>query len=132
MSGLVCWVEIHHHRDDAIKIGTAVVFAATESDAMAAAAKYHGWNPETEPVHGVRRAPEFDAHAPGPVPAEALLDAGWHIRCADCGRTLDSDSEDEETGEPLALQFSGEDVFCSVDHYENLLEVQRRNREKRT
>lgn len=31
-----------------------------------------------------RRAPNFDSFAPGPVPVEALLQAGWRFECGHC------------------------------------------------
>lgn len=41
----------------------------------------------------VRRAPQFDAFAPGPVPISAMLDDGWHFECSCCYRRI-SYSED--------------------------------------
>jgi hypothetical protein len=41
----------------------------------------------------VRRAKQFDAYAPGPVPISALLEDGWHFECSCCYRRI-SLSED--------------------------------------
>lgn len=39
----------------------------------------------------MRRAPEFDAHAPGPVPVRVLYEAGWTVTCYQCEHELDED-----------------------------------------
>lgn len=36
----------------------------------------------------VKRAPEYDVHAPGPVPISALLENGWYFECSCCLRRL--------------------------------------------
>lgn len=50
------------------------------------------------------RAPEFDAHAPGPVPKQVLIDAGWSFECAGCGTLIRS------CNSPLV---AGDWVYCS-------------------
>jgi len=64
------------------------------------------------------RAPEFDPYAPGPVPASALLAAGWWMECSHCSRHVsadgpddwgDEDGEDGDAPDPVCV---GESVYC--------------------
>lgn len=66
---LVCWVGTEPMDDE----GHAIEF---HPDGPA----------ERESRDGVpmRRAPEFDRHAPGPIPLKALLAANWQVGCAHC------------------------------------------------
>lgn len=51
------------------------------------------------------RAPEFDSYAPGPVPIEAMLKAGWNWSCMSCERYV----YDDTPGKVIV----GEYVFCN-------------------
>lgn len=44
---------------------------------------------EFEEVGSCKREPKFDAYAPGPVPAHAMLAHGWTLECAGCGMMYD-------------------------------------------
>lgn len=45
-----------------------------------------------ESVESCRRAPQFDRYAPGPVPEEVLIAAGWWFECRGCSKTVTDDS----------------------------------------
>jgi hypothetical protein len=69
-------------------------------------------------VTSCRRAPQFDAYAPGPVPPLILIENGWWFECLHCSVKVDSDGEawDDEGEllpplEPVAHGLTG--VFCS-------------------
>ncbi|MDP4076227.1 hypothetical protein [Acidovorax sp. A1169] len=86
-----------------------------------AAARRQGANElgtEFEYVEHCRRAPWADAYAPGPVPVEATLAAGWRWGCQHCdctfdidGRGYDEDDEREDDFGPVGDERSG--VYCS-------------------
>lgn len=63
----------------------AVVYAASQALARAANSTSDSMLSDV-----YRRAPEFDVHAPGPVPVSSLLDHGWYSHCANhgCGRRI--------------------------------------------
>ena len=44
----------------------------------------------------VVRSPHFDAYAPGPVPEQALYEAGWWFECAHCGAKIDQGEERDD------------------------------------
>jgi hypothetical protein len=57
----------------------------------------------------VRRAPEFDSHAPGPVPLKDLMEAGWYAYCSNhgCQRKLslgDDDTWAPPPGDPRIVE----------------------------
>jgi len=65
-----------------------------------------------------RRAPQFDRYAElGAVPPLVLIDAGWRFECDHCGRAIDLDADDEDTGPELnpAGDKQGH-VFCCPEH----------------
>lgn len=67
MASVVAWVvklDDDHHE---------VVFERSEARARVRGARKEGLQPHDAKA---RREPRFDTHAPGPVPAEALLAAG--------------------------------------------------------
>jgi len=78
---LLAWQDDHDDHD----AGNVVVFARTQLQARAKVARERGMALEEAAV--VRR-PEFDAHAPGPVPAEVLLANGWWLECGHCSHEI--------------------------------------------
>lgn len=98
-----------------------IVFAATEEEA-------HATGEIGFAADKVERAPEFDRFSPGPVPAKALLDAGWwytcqecehHVAadgCEDCGERLREETPHEvEDPGPVYDADDPEVVYCSQD-----------------
>lgn len=55
----------------------------------------------------IRRAPEFDKHAPGPVSIGTLLSAGWFYDCGRCGRQVYADTDGAIIRE--------KEVYCSAE-----------------
>ena len=89
-------------------------------------ARRNGANELDIPFEGVescRLAPEFDEFAPGPVPAKALLAAGWWQYCSGCGKQVredDDEFEDEAETIPAQLVYVGDhSVFCSQSCHDN-------------
>lgn len=73
-----------------------------------ATARRHGANEigcEWEEIESCRRMPVLDQYAPGPVPASALLAAGWWFECMHCGTQVYDDHEGHLT--------EGQNVYCS-------------------
>lgn len=70
--------------------GHEVVYERNEARARVRWARAAGHAPEDVTAE---REPELDAHAPGPVPAEALLAAGWWLECAGCYSVLIGEAE---------------------------------------
>ncbi len=101
------------HVQDEWGEGHAVVVYHTSN----AAARRIGCSEMDEPWERVscRRAPEFDQYAPGPVPGEAYMRAGWWQMCgySTCCTPVYPD-------EPEAPYFLNparpEAVFCSAEH----------------
>jgi hypothetical protein len=67
---------------------TRIVFAKSNGAARFPYARDLDWDFREVTV---RRAPEFDGFAPGPVPASALLEHGWRVECSHCYRMLSFD-----------------------------------------
>ena len=69
-----------------------------------------------ESVESCRRAPQFDAYSPGPVPERALLQNGWWFECHHCGRRVSNDMSEEEAeeGEELEATVIDKRVYCSA------------------
>lgn len=122
-SPLVAWVETHWTGEsyhDIQEYGTAIVYATNERRAEIKAARWHGWHPLMESVHGVKRAPEFDCDSPGPVQAETLLGKGWSMTCFGCEKRVEDGMDydydtDEEFDEPSNTDgpiYDGEFVYC--------------------
>jgi hypothetical protein len=84
-SPLVAWVEIPYPDSD-YSMSIAIVFATSEGRAKIKAARYHGQDPRSESVYGIKRAPEFDCDSPGPVKSLTLLDNGWWLTCHGCNK----------------------------------------------
>lgn len=62
-----------------------VVFASTNTAARRSYVSSRGDEPENLKVS---RAPQFDEHAPGPVPISAYLENGWFHECENCRRVI--------------------------------------------
>lgn len=88
-----------------------VCWVATEAlDDEGNAIEFHPEGPvERESREGVpmRRAPEFDEHAPGPVPLAALLAAGWQAACRYCGHMLHPDDACEQCADECECETVG-------------------------
>jgi hypothetical protein len=69
---------------------TEIVFAATNGAARFPYARRLDWDFRDVKV---RRAPEYDAYAPGPVPVSVMLDHGWRFECFECYRMLSLDMD---------------------------------------
>lgn len=70
-----------------------VVFARSNTQARRRGAPKIDSEPESVEV---KRAPEFDSYAPGPVPDQALYEAGWWFECHHCGARISEDEERDE------------------------------------
>lgn len=100
--------------------GQEIVFATSEGRARVLGARLVGDDPREVTV---RHEPRFDAHAPGPVPADALLAAGWWLTCGWCEHhvteegchTCAEDAEDEGTSAPEPVTH-GTSAWCSTAH----------------
>lgn len=73
--------------------GGIVVFANSNAAARREGGLELGGDWST--VDTCRRAPEFDQYAPGPVPAQALLDAGWWLECHGCSERIQEEWNEE-------------------------------------
>jgi hypothetical protein len=115
---LLCFVV--EDDDDVLELGSRFVFTTRERDARKIAAGEFSTDPG-DPSVILRRAPEFDRYAPGPVPPQALLDAGWWITCAECEHHVSDDGCDDCANERVDDQpmpppvVCGGMVFCSQD-----------------
>lgn len=109
-----------------------VVFADSEAEA-------HRLAEDRDLGDEVTRAPELDRWAPGPVPRQALLDAGWWFECRSCGHHVMGDgcsdcAEEAEEGAAAPEPYvRGETVYCSracyADDVQERWERRRRARE---
>lgn len=75
-------------------------------------------NTEWEGIDYCRRAPEFDAYAPGPVPLDVMIKNGWWFECQHCGRRVDEDltqtaEDDGLDPDNFQVVMQGRSVFCS-------------------
>jgi hypothetical protein len=68
-----------------------VVFAVSGARARQTGASELGT--DWDGIEFCRRAPEFDAYAPGPVPQRALYDAGWWFECGHCEQRVHQEEE---------------------------------------
>ena len=74
-----------------------------------------------EEVDSCRRAPEFDAYAPGPVPLHATLAAGWWHQCSHCGVRFEQEGrhgygdpgDDDDREDPFEPVRSAGSDYCS-------------------
>lgn len=117
MADLLAWVV---SPTDALpgECSSFVVFARSEGRARVKHARAEGMEPREV---AARRESRLDSHAPGPVPASALLAMGWHFECCYCLHEVDEegcsacwdDAEEvdgEEQPDPVTR---GESVWCS-------------------
>lgn len=61
---------------------------------------------EFEDVESCNRRPEFDVHAPGPVPLNVLLKAGWWFTCQGCSREFEEEGFRGEEDDEIAQGFA--------------------------
>ena len=96
-----------------------VVFAASGVVARREGAQELGC--DFEDIESCRLAPEFDNHAPGPVPIAALIEAGWWYHCGGCSKKVHEDDECED-GSPAVPFYPDEgNVYCSRDCYDSAM-----------
>lgn len=71
-----------------------IIFAKSDIEAKRRWANNHDWGG----IAGIsaRREPQWDKHAPGPVPSLVLVGDGWWMECHGCERRIDADSLGEE------------------------------------
>lgn len=79
--------------------GACVVFAVSNAAARTKAAAELGT--DWHGLESCRRAPEFDAYAPGPVPPLVLIKHGWWMECLHCGRKVHEHMDDDLLDEGL-------------------------------
>lgn len=95
--------------------GHSVITFATSS----AAARREGGselNLEFDEVESCKRAPWADQYAPGPVPLQAYLDAGWWFECHHCGVRFDQDdraSDDDRDDQLEPVEDGQRNYYCS-------------------
>jgi hypothetical protein len=73
---------------------------------------------EWENVEHCQRKPEFDQYAPGPVPADVLIEHGWWFECWHCDRRVSEDLKQEVEDDDLDpndfdIITDGHAVYCS-------------------
>lgn len=106
--------QVNVESDDAY---SCVVFATNSATARREGASE--LNADWEDVDSCRRAPHFDEYAPGPVPASAMIEAGWWFECHHCNQRVSKDSEYDDDGneiEPGAYVTRKQQVFCCQEH----------------
>lgn len=97
--------------------GASIVFASNNATARREGASE--LDVDWSEVDSCRRAPQFDAYAPGPVPAAVLIEHGWRYECtrSGCSSWVYSDEEDRcfsTAGDPycceacMARDFAGQ------------------------
>lgn len=96
--------------------GCSIQFAAHAATARANGA--NELNLLFEEVDSCRRAPEFDQHAPGPVPLHATLAAGWWHYCTGCQARFDQDErnhgdDDDREDEFEPVEDAKGNPYCS-------------------
>jgi len=90
-----------------------IVFATTGVAARRMAA--NEMDCEFETVEYCRRAPQFDQYAPGPVPIQAMIDAGWWWTCAATSERIDSDCTGYVIDEARRLVFAS--PWARLDYF---------------
>lgn len=93
-----------------------VVFATNSATARREGASEIGV--EWESIESCRRAPHFDKYAPGPVPTEEMIKAGWWFECLGCGQRVSDDYEYDDEGNeiaPGAYVVRKSHVFCTQE-----------------
>jgi hypothetical protein len=98
--------------------GSVIVFAVSNAPArrMGASELDLDW----DSVESCRRVPHFDQYAPGPVPVDALIDAGWRFSCDrwECQQPIahdyiDDDGEEIDTAGAYVVR--ARQVFCAQE-----------------
>lgn len=106
--------QVNVDADDAY---SCVVFAINSATARREGASELGYS--WEDVESCKRTPGFDQYAPGPVPAAAMIEAGWWFECHHCGQRVSSDYEYDDDGNeiaPGAYVTRKQQVFCCQEH----------------
>lgn len=67
-----------------------IIFAKSSIEAKRRWSNEH-WDGETISGISAQRQPHWDQHAPGPVPALEMIDAGWYFECHGCGTQISND-----------------------------------------
>jgi len=98
--------------------GSVIVFAVSNAPARREGASELGL--DWDSVEGCRRAPQFDAYAPGPVPVDVLIESGWHFTCDrwECQQVIDRahiDDDGEEVDTAGTYVVRARKVFCSPE-----------------
>lgn len=70
--------------------GCVIQFATNSATARREGANEIGC--EWEDIDYCNRRPHLDAYAPGPVPPEVLIDAGWWFECGRCYSHVNEDT----------------------------------------
>lgn len=100
--------------DDRIE-GPRIVLAFANSERVALAKGAREFDTDSgDDDLSIARAPWADEYAPGPTPAQVLIDQGWTLQCHHCDQTFDEyviDGEgDEHVVTPLGNDFR---CWCS-------------------
>lgn len=125
-----------------------VLFARTSIEAKRRWANRHDWPPNVLAGISAIRKPEWDKHAPGPVPALEMIGEGWYFECHGCNYMINSDeigerkspgwygpdeyALDREYGPDLTLpiiapvELPGQRVFCCPTCRDETLDEERR------
>ena len=98
--------------------GSVIVFAVSNAPArrLGAAELDLDW----DSVESCRRAPHFDEYAPGPVPIDAMIEAGWNFTCDrwECQAPIDRahiNDEGEEIDTAGTYVVRRRQVFCTQE-----------------
>jgi len=98
--------------------GSVIVFAVSNAPARQKGA--NELDLDWDSVESCRRAPHFDAYAPGPVPVDVLIENGWHFTCArwECQQTIDrahinDDGDEIDTAGTYVAR--AQRVFCTQE-----------------
>jgi len=98
--------------------GSVIVFATSNAPARRMGASE--LNLDWDSVESCRRAPHFDQYAPGPVPVDVMIEAGWRFACDrwECQQPISHDYIDDD-GDEIDTAGSyivrGRQVFCTQE-----------------
>jgi hypothetical protein len=98
--------------------GSVIVFAASNAPARRMGA--NELDLDWDSVESCRRAPHFDRYAPGPVPVEAMIEAGWRFSCDrwECQQPIAHDhinDDGDEVDTAGSYIVRGRQVFCAPE-----------------
>jgi hypothetical protein len=110
MADLKCFfVEGNNDPED-----SEIIFAKSSIEAKRWWANEYGDGDRCIAGISAKRRPEWDEHAPGPVPSLELLDAGWWMECHGCGVRIDQDAIG--TSEPYTDGYTYEDFALDREY----------------